>query len=113
MQTVLNISPRLKLPKSVGVSSAPADKSEIVEGRLRIVQPKTKRPRLSAGEIMRRLAFLSVADVMDVNRATIREGESHCIWPPEVLETFRSAQVITEGSAPHYILREGNLKRIK
>lgn len=72
-----------------------------------------KRPRLSAVELKRRLAQLSSVDVMRVNRATIREGESHCIWPPEILERFRSADVVTEKSVSHYTLREGTLTRVK
>ena len=72
-----------------------------------------KRPRLSAVELKRRLAQLSSVDVMRVNRATIREGESHCIWPPEILERFRSADVVTEQSVSHYTLREGTLTRVK
>jgi hypothetical protein len=70
------------------------------------------RPRLSASEVKRRL-LLSAVDVMRVNRATIREGEGHCIWPPEILERFRSADVITEKSVSHYTLREGTLTRVK
>ena len=70
------------------------------------------RPRLSASEVKRRL-LLSAVDVMRVNRATIREGESHCIWPPEILQRFRSADVITEKSVSHYTLREGTLTRVK
>jgi hypothetical protein len=72
-----------------------------------------RRPRLSATEIKRRLSQLSSVDVMRVNRATIREGESHCIWPPEILERFRSADVITEKSVSHYTVREGTLTRVK
>ena len=72
-----------------------------------------KRPRLSPTEIKRRLSQLSSVDVMRVNRATIRQGESHCIWPPEILERFRSADVITEKSVSHYTVRERTLTRVK
>ena len=72
-----------------------------------------KRPRLSPAEIKRRLSQLTSLDVMRVNRATIREGESHCIWPPEILERIRSADVITETAVSHYALREGTLTRVK
>lgn len=72
-----------------------------------------KRPRISAAEIKKRLSLLSSVDVMRVNRATIREGESHCIWPPDIVEKFRTADVITERSVSHYILRELNLTRVK
>ena len=82
-----------------------------VETRLRVVQ--SIRPRLSASEIRRKLASVSQVDVMRVNWATIREGESHCIWPPEVVEKFRAADVITAKSTSHYVLREANLTRVK
>lgn len=81
------------------------------EIRLRVVQ--TKWPRLSASEIRRKLASVSQVDVMRVNWATIREGESHCIWPPEVVEKFKAADVITAKSTSHYVLREANLTRVK
>lgn len=71
------------------------------------------RPRISAAEVKRRLSLLSPVDFMRVNRATIREGESHCIWPPEVVEKFRTADVVTEKAVSHYILRELNLTRVK
>jgi hypothetical protein len=73
----------------------------------------TRRPRLSGAEIKKRLSLLSVVEVMRVNRATIREGQSHCVWPPAILEKFRSADVITDKSAPHYVLRDVSVTRIK
>ncbi|HSE32500.1 MAG TPA: hypothetical protein VLA93_13090 [Pyrinomonadaceae bacterium] len=57
--------------------------------------------------------MLSAVDVMRVNRATIREGEAHCIWPPDIVEKFRTADVITEKSVSHYVLREVNLTRVR
>jgi hypothetical protein len=56
---------------------------------------------------------LNTVDVMRVNRATIREGESHCIWPPEIIEKFRTADVIREMTTAHYVLREQTLTRVK
>ena len=72
-----------------------------------------RRPRLSATEVKRRLSLLSAVDVMRVNRATIREGEAHCVWRPEIVEKFRTADVITETAVSHYVLREVNLNRVK
>src|SRR5687768_18611582 len=86
-------------------SAAPEEtfgsKPERAEPRLRVVQ--LKWPRMSASEIRRKLASVSQVDVMRVNWATIREGESHCIWPPEVIEKFNAANVITAKSTSHYI----------
>jgi hypothetical protein len=35
-----------------------------------------------------RVPRLTVLDIMRVNHVTIREGESHCIWPTFVFHTF-------------------------
>ena len=72
-----------------------------------------KRPRISTAEIKRRLLQLTSLDVMRVNRATIREGESHCIWPPDIIERFRTADVVTDKGVSHYVVREGTLTRVK
>ena len=74
---------------------------------------RVRRPRLSAADVTRRLSLLSALDVMRVNRATIREGEGHCVWPPEIVEKFRTADVITDTAVSHYVLREVNLNRVK
>jgi hypothetical protein len=46
-----------------------------------------------------------------VNHATIREGESHCIWPPSIVQYFQSAEVIADKSG-HYELKDANLRRV-
>ena len=37
---------------------------------------------------------LSPTDLTRVNRATIREGTVHRVWPPDVVNTFLAADVI-------------------
>jgi len=74
---------------------------------------RIRRPRLSMREITKRLSSLNTVDVMRVNRATIREGESHCIWPPEIIDRFRTADVIRESAAAHYVVRERTLTRVR
>jgi hypothetical protein len=91
-------------------NSAPANRPET---RLRAIQPQMRWPRLSAKDIRQKLASVSQVDVMRVHWATIREGQSHCIWPHDVIEKFSAADVITEKSTSHYLLREVNLTRIK
>ncbi len=49
---------------------------------------------------------------MRVNHATIREGESHCIWPPFVLFQFQKADIITESQITHYELKDANLRKL-
>lgn len=87
--------------------------TEFPETRLRVIQPQPRWPRLSPAEIKRKLASVTQIDVVRVNRATIREGQSHCFWPMDVLEKLSAADVIKEKSTPHYVLREGNVTRVK
>jgi hypothetical protein len=107
LQTLSLVAP--ERPRTTQPIMFPAPATDAI----RLSESETvRRPRLSASEVKRRL-LLSAVDVMRVNRATIREGEGHCIWPPEIVERFRSADVVTEKSVSHYILREGTLTRVK
>jgi hypothetical protein len=72
---------------------------------------RVSRPRVSRGETRKRLSLLSAVDVTRVNQVTIREGESHCVWPPDILRKFWEADVIKSNSTSHYILRDANLSR--
>jgi hypothetical protein len=99
----------LELP----LNAATSFNTQPTETRLRVIQPQPRWPRLSPSEIKRKLASVSQIDVMRVHWATIREGQSHCIWPMDVLEKLSTADVITEKSTPHYVLREDNLTRVK
>jgi len=49
---------------------------------------------------------------MRVNHATIREGESHRVWPSAVVQKFRTAEVITDRKAQHYQLSEASLRKL-
>ena len=110
--TLSLVTPRRQPMQQASAFPAATTRERSVSG-LRQVETETLRPRLSGAEIKKRLSLLSVVDVMRVNRATIREGESHRVWPPEILEKFRVADVITDGSAPHYVLRDISISRIK
>ena len=57
-------------------------------------------------------ASLTVLDIVRVNHATIREGESHQIWPTFVLEQLQAAEVITEKQTTHYELRDASLRKV-
>ena len=63
-----------------------------------LVRPKTNVP--------------STIDFMRVNNATVREGRSHRVWPPEVLRKFQMAEVVTEMQTPHYVLRDSSISRL-
>ena len=49
---------------------------------------------------------------MRVNNATIREGQAHRVWPPEVLRQFQMAEVVTNTAVQHYVLRESTINRL-
>ena len=49
---------------------------------------------------------------MRVNNATVREGRSHRVWPPEVLRKFQMAEIVTETQAPHYVLRDRSISPV-
>lgn len=66
--------------------------------RYALVRPKTTVP--------------STIDFMRVNHATVREGRSHRVWPPEVLRKFQMAEVVTEMQTPHYVLRDSSISRL-
>jgi hypothetical protein len=54
----------------------------------------------------------STAEFMRVNNATVREGRSHRVWPPEVLRRFHTAEIITELQTQHYVLRDTSITRL-
>ena len=113
LQNLSLIAPNPAVAPNDSLNSKQSQRAEFPETRLRIIQPQPRWPRLSAKEIRRKLAGVSQIDVMRVNWATIREGQSHCIWPPDVIEKFNSADVITEKATPHYVVREANVTRVK
>lgn len=59
-----------------------------------------------------RTSVPSTAEFMRVNNATVREGRTHRVWPPEVLRKFHTAEIITELQTPHYVLRDSSITRI-
>ena len=66
--------------------------------RYALVKPKTTVP--------------STIEFMRVNNATVREGRSHRVWPPEILRKFQMAEVVTELQTPHYVVRDSSISRL-
>ena len=66
--------------------------------RYSLVKPKTTVP--------------STIEFMRVNNATVREGRSHRVWPPEVLRKFQMAEIVTELQTPHYVLRDSSISPV-
>jgi hypothetical protein len=66
--------------------------------RYALVKPKTTVP--------------STIEFMRVNNATVREGRSHRVWPPEVLRKFQMAEIVTELQTPHYVLRDSSISPV-
>ena len=50
---------------------------------------------------------------MRVSNATVREGRSGRVWPPEVLRKFQHAEIITETSINHYVLRDTSISPVR
>src|SRR5512138_1734862 len=68
-----------------------------------------RRRSLAKFPAIYRMPSLSAQDVTRVNQATIREGESHRVWPPSVIQSFHRADVITDTKVQHYELRDSSL----
>ncbi|HEU4768391.1 MAG TPA: hypothetical protein VFS77_13500 [Pyrinomonadaceae bacterium] len=50
---------------------------------------------------------------MRVSNATVREGGSGRVWPPDVLRKFQMAEVVTENTINHYVLRELSISPVR
>ena len=75
--------------------------------------PFSKRRTLKYSLVNKpRTSVPSTAEFMRVNNATVREGRSHRVWPPEVLRKFHMAEIITELQTQHYVLRDRSITRI-
>ena len=71
---------------------------------------KRRTPRFSL--VNRKTLVPSTDDFMRVNHATVREGKSHRVWPPDILRKFQTAEVITELKTQHYVLRDTSISPV-
>lgn len=55
----------------------------------------------------------SADEFMRVNNATVREGQAHRVWPPEVLRQFQMAEVVTNTNVQHYVLRDTSISPVR
>jgi hypothetical protein len=62
--------------------------------------------------VNRKTVVPSTEEFMRVNNATVREGRTHRVWPPEVLRHFHMAEVVTSTDVQHYVLRESTITRL-
>lgn len=60
-----------------------------------------------------RITVPSSEAFMRVSYATVREGRSGRVWPPEVLRKFQLAEIITESSINHYVLRDTSISPVR
>ena len=74
--------------------------------------PVTKRRTFRYALVRPKTTVPSTVDFMRVNNATVREGRSHRVWPPEVLRKFQMAEVVKELQTPHYVLRDRSISRL-
>jgi hypothetical protein len=79
-------------------------------GWLHAVSPVPSGPLVAPAETAdsQNILQLSAEDFMRVNRATVRESETHRFWPRYVLEEFLSAEVIND-SIGHYVISDPDL----
>jgi hypothetical protein len=71
---------------------------------------KRRTPRLSL--VNPRTLVPSTDEFMRVNNATVREGRSHRVWPPDVLRKFQMAEIVTELQMPHYVVRDSSISPV-
>ena len=74
--------------------------------------PLIRRRTLKYSLVKAKHAVPSTAEFMRVNNATVREGQAHRVWPPDVLRKFHTAEIITEPQTQHYVLRDRSINRI-
>ena len=74
--------------------------------------PLIKRSTLKYSLVRPRTSVPSTLEFMRVNNATVREGRTHRVWPPDVLRKFQTAEIITELQTPHYVLRDSSITRV-
>jgi hypothetical protein len=74
--------------------------------------PLAKRRTLRYSLVNARTSVPSTIDFMRVNNATVREGRTHRVWPPNVLRKFQTAEIITELQTQHYVLRDSSITRL-
>ncbi|HET6978150.1 MAG TPA: hypothetical protein VFI24_17600 [Pyrinomonadaceae bacterium] len=79
---------------------------------LAIKFPFTKRRTPKYSLVKPRTSVPSTDEFMQVHHATVREGRSHRVWPPEVLRAFQTAEIVTEPQTQHYLLRDSSITRL-
>ena len=108
----LSVVPHKTKHQRVAFEVNPSALEESFHGWLHSVATMTDEPELPVPAVYR-IPRLTALDVSRVNQATIREGESHCIWPPSVIRELNKAEVITTGEVEHYALQDVNLTRVE
>ena len=79
---------------------------------LSLAFPLTKRRTARFSLVNPRTSVPSTIEFMRVNNATVREGRSHRVWPPEVLRKFQMAEIVTELQTPHYVVRDSSISPV-
>lgn len=73
--------------------------------------PLPRRRSLKYSLVRPRTSVPTTEEFMQVHNATVREGRSHRVWPPEVLRRFQTAEIVTELQTQHYVLRDSSISR--
>lgn len=88
------------------VVRALAQQNSTISFKLGLATPR--RPRLFS-LVNRKIRVPSSAEFMRVSNATVREGQAHRVWPPEVIRQFQMADVVTKTDVQHYVLRDRSI----
>ena len=85
-----------------------AQKNQSLLIKFPITKPRALRYML----VKPRTSVPSTDEFMRVNNATVREGRSHRVWPPEVLRKFQMAEIVTELQTQHYVVRDRSISPV-
>ncbi|MEK6282788.1 MAG: hypothetical protein AABN95_20720 [Acidobacteriota bacterium] len=91
-RSVLKVGPLALVPSAEESTTHPRERAEppedYFEGWLTSVSPEVRERRPGARRA------LTLEDLIQVRRATIREAGDHRHWPPDVVRRFLVAEVI-------------------
>lgn len=63
-----------------------------------VVTRLTLRRSQQAEPLKRGRSILTIRELLNLTRATVRESETHRTWPPDVVLKFQAAEVVTRNS---------------
>jgi hypothetical protein len=101
------------MPAATGSANSPLSVGNLDESFHGWLRAVTTAPPNSADKaaLVHEFTAVSAEDFVRVNRATVRESDSHRFWPSYVIEKFLGADVVDSSTISHYVVRDSNLTR--